>query len=93
MAMDLTHPYWASDVEKLSFLDFNKEILPPGKRPDHPDGLVAIRVDDNFSIVAVLPYCRKDEPVKDLVAELWPVLMGNPRVRYNPDTYAGGDDE
>ncbi len=66
-----------------SFNDFNKEIL----HPDSPiEGLVGVRVDDNFWLVAMLPYEYKDIDIKDIVQVLWPHLVE--KAIFEPDYIA-----
>jgi hypothetical protein len=52
--------------------DFNREIIHPGENEDFSDGCVGIRVDDNFWVVAVLPYSYKDRTIQEIVQEFWP---------------------
>ena len=75
-------PYFAMEPERYendAFVgfavgnDFNREIIRPGWQDDYPDGVIGIRVDDDFWVVAALPYEEyKDVAIKDIVAELWP---------------------
>lgn len=63
--------------------DFNRELCPPGAMPDFPDGAVGIRVDDDFWLVATLPYALADTPVQTIVAALWPDIS---EPEFLPDT-------
>jgi hypothetical protein len=70
----LTHVYWAYDADSIPFEDFNKEIYPPGVHPDFPEGVLSIRVDDNFWQVALLPYRFHELSMEYLAQILWPGL-------------------
>lgn len=64
--------------------DFNKDIVPPGINETFPDGVVGVRVDDDFWVVAALPYDEYvDTPIEDIVAEFWPT---HTNIKYNQDT-------
>ena len=62
--------------------DFNREIVHPGENKDFPNGCVGIRIDDNFWVVAVLPYSYKDKTIQEIVQELWPDAKN---VTFKPD--------
>lgn len=62
--------------------DFNREIAAPGVLENYPDGAVAIRCDDDFWIVAVLPYEFRDVSCPEIVSALWPHVTPS----FNPDT-------
>lgn len=83
-------PYWYDeDSNNLICLDFNREIHPPGTYDEYPDGVVAIRMDDDFWTCAVLPWEYHIKSVEEIVYELWPELRGNSEVEFKPDS---GDD-
>jgi hypothetical protein len=63
-------PYFVI-TEGLPGLDFNREIFEPGTNENFPDGVVGIRVDDDFWAVAALPFSYVDKPLAELVAEFW----------------------
>lgn len=85
--MNLEKPYWIEPIDDLPFHDFNKEIAKPGSAKSFPEGAVALRVDDDFFIVAVLPYVHARTPVDSLVYEVFPELKGKPEgfVTFGPD--------
>lgn len=67
--MKLKHPFWVESNPPFS--DFSKEIVEPGTNSTFPDGAVGIRVDDDFWIVAALPYDYRDVPLEHIVAEFF----------------------
>ena len=69
-------------TKELPSHDFNKEIIAPGLLKQWPEGVLGIRVDDNFWAVAALPYEFKNISIKNIVKTLWPNIL-NPRL--NPD--------
>lgn len=73
---------WSSDVPCP---DFNREIAEPGKMADFPDGAVGIRVDDDFWLVASLPYEFRGLTIQQIVAVLWPDI---PEPEFNEDSSA-----
>lgn len=70
--------FWYACVN-IPAMDFNKEVLPPGMQHDLPHGAVGIRVDDNFFVVALLPWRFRDLSTKDIVSVLWPSVQ-NPQI-------------
>lgn len=68
--MKFEKPYWVG--ETVPTYDFNKEIFEPGIHPKFPDGVVGIRCDDDFWVVAALPYSYKEVPVEKIIAEIFP---------------------
>lgn len=67
----------------LPGIDFNREIIKPGQAEDYPDGALAIRADDDFWIVAVLPIQYKSWPLEKIVETLWPEYAKD--AKYTPD--------
>lgn len=74
--------FWFAPQD-LPFNDFNKEIFIPGSNKSYPDGVVGIRVDDNFWAVAALPYEFKDFSIKQIVEVFWPGEFEN--AEFHPD--------
>ena len=85
--MELNKPYWTTKFDDLGWRDFNKEINHPGDNPKFIEGCVGIRTDDDFWVVAVVPYEYKIMDVQDIVFTLWPELKGLPPedLRFEPD--------
>lgn len=67
----------------LPGIDFNREIHHPGKSDAYPEGALAIRADDDFWIVAVLPYEYVEYPLPAIVKTLWPSYADD--ASYTPD--------
>lgn len=63
-------PYGYSD--EIPSHDFNREMFAPGQHPKYPDGVVGIRTDDDFFVVAALPWKFKNLSVQNIVSTLWP---------------------
>jgi hypothetical protein len=63
-------PWWASVGNPDN--TFNREIAHPGDLPMYPDGVLAVRCDDDFWIVATLPYRFRDLSIETLVSTIWP---------------------
>ena len=78
---NLQDPFFYHEERDFPSLDFNKEILKPGIRDDFPDGIIGLRVDDNFWQVAALPYECVEYSTEEIVQFLWPGLDAS----YNPD--------
>lgn len=76
-------PYWVIRKNLPSY-DFNREIIEPGIHKTFPDGVVGVRVDDDFWAVAALPYRFVDLPLPDIVKTIWPDLVE--KARYEPDS-------
>lgn len=74
--------HWIAPQD-LPFTDFNKEIYHPGTNKNYPDGVVGIRVDDNFWAVGAIPYEFKDISIQEIVATLWPHYVEE--AEYLPD--------
>lgn len=51
--------------------DFNRELAPPGVDKLFPEGAFAIRCDDNFWVVAVLPWKFVDLTCQEICEVLW----------------------
>lgn len=80
----LEDPYWYdTDWENLPFRDFNRELCPPGTDEMYPDGVVALRMDDDFWVCAALPWEYKDKTAEEIVKELWPELTD---CEFKPDS-------
>lgn len=81
--IELAKPYWVAR-DGLPGLDFNREIVEPGRYDAFPDGAVGIYVDDDFWSVAALPLERyRDVPIQEIVAEVWPEYAA--QASYAPD--------
>jgi len=53
--------------------DFNREIIEPGINDNYPDGVVGVRIDGDYWVVAILPYeTYKDVSMQDIISEYWP---------------------
>ena len=74
--------WWVED-DPLTH-DFNREIVAPGIVDKFPDGAVAVRVDDDFFIVAVLPYEFVGLGIERIVPVLWPEV---PNPVFKADTF------
>jgi hypothetical protein len=70
--------------DTLPFHDFNREILHPGESNSLPEGALGIRVDDDFWIVALLPYEYAVLDIRTLVRIIWPDIY--PTAEFNPDS-------
>lgn len=70
-------------VVNPKFNDFNREIVKPNTNVHFPDGAVGIRVDDDFWIVAILPYKYAELSIQELVAIIWPAVTDP---YFNPDS-------
>jgi hypothetical protein len=82
---NLIKPYgFEKDIVDIPDYDFNREIVEPGIRSALPDGAVGLRVDDDFWTVACLPYAAKAFSAEEIVAHLWPSLVGV--AEYKPDS-------
>ena len=80
-------PYWYdNNSDNLISLDFNRELHPPGTYDEYPDGVVGIRMDDDFWACAALPWEYHNKPVEEIVYELWPELKNDPSVEFKPDS-------
>ena len=80
----LKEPYFTVSTD-LPSLDFNKEIVEPGTHREFPQGVIGIRVDDDFWQVGLLPYYYKGIPIEEIVEEFWTDLTS--RATYNKDTH------
>ena len=77
-------PYGAVTFEELPFWDFNREIVPPGSSETFPNGAIGVRVDDDFWVVAALPYQEYlNVPIEAIVARLWPECV---EATFGPDS-------
>lgn len=78
---------WADEEDVMSY-DFNRDIGHPGdeKLEDFKEeGVVAIRVDDDFWVHAVLPYKFLPLDCETLVKHLWPNIYENEEIEFKPD--------
>ena len=73
--------YAGNDIPSL---DFNREIAHPGVSKDYPEGILGLRVDDDFWVVALLPYKYIDLPIEFLVENMWPSLYKE--CSFHPDS-------
>ena len=80
---ELSHPYYVSKELPFEQNDFNREIVEPNTVDELPDGAVGVRCDDDFWVVAILPYSYKEKTIQEIVAEFWPDEK-NPL--FNPDS-------
>lgn len=71
---ELIEPYGAEKINELPCYDFNRELQAPGQNPHYPNGVVGIRVDDDFWVVAELPWSYRDWTLEALVDDLWPEI-------------------
>lgn len=63
--------YWVAPDP--GYRDFNREVIAPND--DCPEGMIGIRTDDNFYIVATLPYRFLALTCEEIVAILWPNIV------------------
>ena len=76
--------YWALTTDIIGFDDFNRDIIEPNTHKTILEGAVLVRNDDDFFIIACLPYeTYKDKPIQDIVAEFWPDVE---KPVFNPDS-------
>ena len=66
--------FYTEDAECLPGHDFNKDIIHPGHNEVYPHGVVGIRADDNFWVVASLPYGFVNLSIEEIVSVLWPEI-------------------
>lgn len=60
-------------IHHLPGHDFNKELVLPGTLDGkHRGGVVGVRVDDDFWVVATLPWRFRGLSIQDICAVLWP---------------------
>ena len=65
--------YYALTTDIIGFDDFNRDIIEPNTNEEILEGAILVRNDDDFFIIACLPYeTYKDKPIQDIVAEFWP---------------------
>ena len=65
--------YYALTIDIIGFDDFNRDIIEPNTNKEILEGAVLVRNDDDFFIIACLPYeTYKNKPIEDIVAEFWP---------------------
>lgn len=78
--------FYADDYEECSTygIDFNRDLLPPNTSSERPEGGVAIRVDDDFFVVAFLPWKYHELSILELVKVLWPKLYD--KAHFYPDS-------
>jgi hypothetical protein len=75
----LVPPYFY-EPDGLPGLDFNREFVQPGEQAGFPDGVIGIRVDDDFWCVAAIPLSYADVPLIDIVRILWPDYAADAQV-------------
>ncbi len=81
---DLRKGKWWVCKSELPGTDFCREIHKPGGNEDFPDGVIGIRVDDDFWAVAAIPYKFNLLPVQEIVETLWPEHVRE--ATYMPDS-------
>ena len=76
--------YYALTTEIIGFDDFNRDIVEPNTNKEILEGAVLVRNDDDFFIIACLPYeTYKDKSIEDIVAEFWSDVE---KPVFNPDS-------
>ena len=76
--------YYALTTDSLGFDDFNRDIIEPNTNEEILAGAVLVRNDDDFFVIACLPYeAYKDKPIQSIVAEFWPDVE---KPVFNPDS-------
>lgn len=70
----LKKPYWASKASEVPYHDFTKELHPPKTNKIFPRGVVGIRMDDDFWMVAALPWKYHWLSTEELTKMLWPEI-------------------
>lgn len=69
----------------LPCYDFNRELVYPNTHPKHRDGCIFVRTDDDFFVVAALPWEFNEISIGDIVAVLWPHLTPS-QISFYADT-------
>ncbi|HKF95122.1 MAG TPA: hypothetical protein VKB96_11100 [Gammaproteobacteria bacterium] len=72
--------------DEIPSWDFNRELFAPGQNPGYPDGVIYIRVDDDFWIVASLPWRFLNTPLDEVVRVIWPSVHEAGDYSLKPDT-------
>ena len=76
--------YYALTTDVLGFDDFNRDVTEPNTNKENLEGAILVRNDDDFFIIACLPYEKyKNKPIKDIVAEFWSDVK---KPVFNPDS-------
>lgn len=92
-AVELRDGAFHVSLSSLPSHDFNREIVGPGKNEAFPEGALGIRVDDDFWVVAVLPYRFAELSIENLVEVIWPDIYPEAEFRSDsrdPDLEAAG---
>lgn len=63
---------WFVATDDLPSRVFNREIAEPGAVSNLPDGAIGVRIDDDFWVVALLPFHFESLSIQELVEVLWP---------------------
>lgn len=80
---NLADPYWVTPSSDFPFRDFNREIVPPGVNERFPDGAVGVRADDDFWVLAALPYSCVAFSIEEIVHAIWPEITN---AEFMPDS-------
>lgn len=64
--------FWYEKVDEMPGHDFTRELIKPSK--EWPEGVVCIRVDDDFWSMAALPWEYRRLPLAVVVEILWPEI-------------------
>lgn len=83
-AVELRDGDFHVSLSSLPSHDFNREIVPAGKNDNYPEGALGIRVDDDFWVVAVLPFRFAELSIENLVEVIWPDIY--PKAEFKPDS-------
>ena len=77
---------YADDYEECPTygLDFNRDLIPPNTSTERPEGIVGIRVDEDFFLVAILPWKYHELNIQEIVQVLWPRLYN--KSIFRPDS-------
>jgi len=77
--------YYALVTKQIGpFTDFNRDVIEPNTNDEVPDGVVMVRNDDDFWIIANLPYnLYKGKTIQEIVAEFWPDVKDP---QFHPDS-------
>ena len=76
--------YYALTTDIIGFDDFNRDVIEPNTNKEILEGAILVRNDDDFFIIACLPYEKyKNKPIQDIVAEFWSDVE---KPVFNPDS-------
>ena len=76
--------YYAFMTDNIGFDDFNRDVIEPNTNKENLEGAILIRNDDDFFVIACLPYdTYKDKTIQEIVAEFWPDVKDPV---FNPDS-------